>query len=641
MSTIVLNRDKCIGCNSCIRTCPTHFANIAKIDENGKFAIEINEENCIKCGECVKVCESHGARSYIDDTEAFISDVKKGERIVVIVAPAIRTAFEKDWENVIAWVRSIGADCVYDVSLGADICTWAHVRLIQKNPYAHIISQPCAAITNYILKYRHNLITKLSPVQSPMLCAATYIRKYLKKGCKIAALSPCIAKKDEFNQTGLVQYNVTFKSLKEYFKNNRIPLESYMTKDKIFDDLKGMTGAIYPRPGGLKRNLQIFMPRMRIVNSEGVKKVYPEIDQYANEDEDKLPQVFDVLNCEYGCNTGAGVGNPMSFFELDRVMHEIQVNTKDERRKQSKSGKDKQFSFFDKKLNLDDYMRAYVPQEVKLRLPTETEINETFVKMKKLTYEQQHFDCHACGYTSCKDMAIAIINGNNLVENCAQYQKAVAEQKSADVMTMHDDVLVLSEKLDDVASSMLDSINVVKTNVNHIEQVHGLCRDDMVTIGKEINRLKTLSGSISDAMMNITEGISSYNKMTSDVENISQQINLLSLNASVEAARAGEAGRGFSVVAGEVRNLAGSSKGAVQNAIVSNGQVQGSMKNIKSIVSTINESVNDLLVLVAKMDNNVKNASESSDSINKSVDDVRELSADVNSMITETKQKLK
>ncbi|MEG0615816.1 MAG: 4Fe-4S binding protein, partial [Oscillospiraceae bacterium] len=73
MSTITLNPEKCVGCNSCVRVCPTHEANVAHADENGKIIISINDEKCIKCGECIRVC-SHEARDYNDDTEQFFDD---------------------------------------------------------------------------------------------------------------------------------------------------------------------------------------------------------------------------------------------------------------------------------------------------------------------------------------------------------------------------------------------------------------------------------------------------------------------------------------------------------------------------------------------------------------------------------------
>jgi iron only hydrogenase large subunit-like protein len=68
-----------------------------------------------------------------------------------------------------------------------------------------------------------------------MLCGVTYIRKYLRKTEPIIALSPCIAKKNEFDETGLVDYNVTFKKLTEYFDKRDIKIPSDFAKDFKYD----------------------------------------------------------------------------------------------------------------------------------------------------------------------------------------------------------------------------------------------------------------------------------------------------------------------------------------------------------------------------------------------------------------------
>lgn len=146
---VKIDANKCIGCNACIRVCPVHIANIAQPAENGEHTvISIDEDKCIGCGACIKQCV-HDARYYVDDTEQFIADIKSGKDITVLVAPAF-VLTEPDAFSILNWLRQIGVKTIYDVSFGADICTYMHLLAIKERQVGKIISQPCAALTEYI-----------------------------------------------------------------------------------------------------------------------------------------------------------------------------------------------------------------------------------------------------------------------------------------------------------------------------------------------------------------------------------------------------------------------------------------------------------------------------------------------------------
>lgn len=99
--------------------------------------------------------------------------------MAVIAAPAIKIAFDGNLRHALQWIRNQGVKKIYDVGFGADICTWAHLRYLQMHPNAKVISQPCAAVVNYVLRHKPELIPHLSPIHSPMMCLAIYIRKVL------------------------------------------------------------------------------------------------------------------------------------------------------------------------------------------------------------------------------------------------------------------------------------------------------------------------------------------------------------------------------------------------------------------------------------------------------------------------------
>lgn len=82
-----------------------------------------------------------------------------------------------------------------------------------------------SAVVNYIEVYAPELLPKLMPVHSPMMCAAIYAKKYLHITDKLAFISPCIAKKNEISDPdtdGYVSYNVTFDHLMDYCRKHRI-----------------------------------------------------------------------------------------------------------------------------------------------------------------------------------------------------------------------------------------------------------------------------------------------------------------------------------------------------------------------------------------------------------------------------------
>lgn len=127
-SIINTYEEKCMGCNKCIVKCPVN-ANDAKIVE-GKNKISINPVQCIQCGECIDICD-HNARYYEDNTEDLFRQLKNGEKISILVAPAIRHNFN-EYKRLFAFLKHLGANLIYDVSFGADITTWAYLKVLKK-----------------------------------------------------------------------------------------------------------------------------------------------------------------------------------------------------------------------------------------------------------------------------------------------------------------------------------------------------------------------------------------------------------------------------------------------------------------------------------------------------------------------------
>ena len=432
---IVFTNDKCIGCNKCIKVCSAVGACIS-VEENGKARIDVDGNRCVACGSCIDVC-AHGAREYRDDTERFFADLKKGENISLLLAPAFKANYPDEYESVLGGLKELGVDRIISVAFGADITTWGYLNYIQKYNFVGGISQPCPAVVSYIERYLPELLPKLFPVQSPLMCAAIYARKELGITGKLAFISPCIAKKLEIedpNNKDLVQYNVTFERLMAYVEKHGIkgrPVRS---------EIEYGLGSFYPTPGGLAENVKWFLGNdVFIRQMEGERRLYEWLTR--NKDriaENKTPFLFiDALNCENGCICGTAVSPEKA--RTDDALYsllEIRENSKKKAGGDAWSAPDtpeerlKNYNRQFENLVLEDYLRKYEDRsaDCQYRLPNEAELDVIYNSMNKTTEDSRHIDCNCCGYETCEHMATAIFNGFNHKENCIFYEKEMVRE---------------------------------------------------------------------------------------------------------------------------------------------------------------------------------------------------------------------
>jgi len=551
--------DLCVGCNRCVRNCPVETANVVTLSRDGGVKVDIAADKCIACGECISVCQ-HNARTYADDLERFFDDLRRGERISVMIAPAIR-ANSDELGRIIAWLRALGAVKVHDVSLGADLCVWAHIRYLQKHCNSPIITQPCPAIVNYILKYHPNLVQYLSPVQSPMACSAIYMQKYENSNTPIAAVSPCVAKTHEFESTGLIKYNITFERLFKYIDEHGINLPA---QPSDFDHYECGLGSVFSTPGGLKENIEFFLGNaLSIDRAEGKHVVYPKLDEYAAQHKEDLPDIFDVLNCEEGCNRGPASGNTNTTFQMNRAM--------DIARRAASDGRDKDYyeslySQYDSMFQLDHFLRRYTPMPLPVKNVTDADLEHAFLLMNKDTDSKRKFDCSACGSDTCLSMARKIALKVNIPENCLQSSQEKSEEGQQILSKLH------------------------KINL-----------DNAALIEEDVNQIKTIVEKVWSHVDSVYDSISGFGKAEKTINDISLQINIIALNSSIEAARLGTSGKAFGVIADEIRKLAKATQETMtENSTVFSsaestmGEMGGMIKQIMNIVTAAYKNVQEI-----------------------------------------------
>jgi predicted nucleic acid-binding Zn-ribbon protein len=166
------------------------------------------------------------------------------------------------------------------------------------------------------------------------------------------------------------------------------------------------------------------------------------------------------------------------------------------------------------------------------------------------------------------------------------------------------------EQLHGIRESVFNSSIAIKQendSISHINELFDSSSSTLKNIVQEMGGLGTQMGAMTTNISGLSEMADKINTFVSTISKISDQTNLLALNAAIEAARAGEAGRGFSVVADEVRSLANNTnESANEVSELVNEIIRSTSETVKS-VSSIHETNNTLTTGINTLDDDYKN----------------------------------
>lgn len=568
---IVRTNERCEGCNRCISPCPIPSANHAVI-EDGKSKVVVDGDSCIHCGSCIKACH-HSAREYEDDTEQFFSDLERGVSISLLVAPAFIANYPNEYRKVLGYLKSKGVKRIISISFGADITTWAYLNYITKNNFVGGISQPCPAVVDYIEKYVPDLVPKLVPVHSPMMCGAIYLKNYEHVTDRLAFLSPCIAKKSEITRKqnkGIISYNVTFNRLMQ--KLSDMNLSSYDASDEIEYGL----GSIYPVPGGLKENVEHFIGKDAFVRQiESPEHVYHFLEQYEKRVEEgkTLPFMVDALNCAKGCIYGTACeADKRDDEDILLQIHKLRTVDHD---KKKKDPWDRSVSYQErlnrlneqfKNLNLNDFICTYDTDAAQtIAEVSKEQLEESFFAMNKITKESRQINCSACGYDSCEEMARAIANGFNVPDNCLHSIKESLEEEKEHINNLTEEIQKKAESQHAAYTEIFESFKQIKLSMKELADGNQSSAEEASEMVQALSTLTAYGNRLSESLKLVEESVHGFDAVNDAIIKISTQTGMLALNAGIEAARSGEAGRGFTVIANRVRDLSEQTKTAVSS----------------------------------------------------------------------------
>lgn len=399
---------RCRDCYKCLRECPVKA--IKFVDHEAR----IISDRCILCGKCTVVCPQNAKRVHSEtgDVEALLAS---GKPVIASVAPSFVSAFGvKDFAVMGIALGKLGFKMAEETAVGANIVTAEYEKLLETGEYKNFITSACPAINRMIQLYYPKALKYLAPVASPMVAHARLLKKRYPEA-EIVFIGPCIAKKREGRESGLISAVLTFTELKTLFDEKGIDLNA-IAAIPVNEDIKNRS-KYYPISRGIIKSFNRLPQNYEYVAVDGVKRSFDVL-----EDIDKLEGMFIEINCcEYACINGpATIKNQGS----------LKAN-EDVRRYAQDSLKGGEPGYIDP-MGVD-YAEGHPRISLGNVVPSERDIRAVLAKTGKFKPEDE-LNCGACGYPTCREKAIAVLNGNADLEMCIPYMRKRAESMSYEII---------------------------------------------------------------------------------------------------------------------------------------------------------------------------------------------------------------
>ncbi len=459
--------NECHDCYRCVRECPVKAI---KIENNHASVIP---EKCISCGTCVKACPTN-AKCVRNDLERVKNLINSGKSVYVSLAPSWRGVFEMSAQKMIAIFKRLGFKDVSETALGAQEVSIKTAEMLNNTESGLWISSACPVIVDYIRMYKPEFSQYITPIGSPARTHAKMLKQTYGDDIAIVFVGPCIGKKTEADEPdGLIDLAITFEELKIWI-NDQIPDISQIQKDDRFEfvPFSAHEGALYPIDGGMNTTIR----KIGIKEDAQLLEVcsIPAFEKALNNlNPEKLnrPIFVEALACEGGCIAGPCISTDKASIS---IVSDVLAKVK------------KRDDIPQKPEVVVDY--EYMPAKVSESKYSLEEINKTLKKIGKHTAEDE-LNCGGCGYSSCRELAVALLDGVAESSMCISYMRKIAMRKAAAMLRCMPAAIVMVD----------NNMNILEANESFMKMFTG----DMYEIFKA--RPDGLTGAAIDRIVEFSD----------------------------------------------------------------------------------------------------------------------------------------
>ncbi len=456
-------KNECLDCYKCVREC--HIKAI-KIQDGSASVIK---EKCIACGHCVTVCPS-GAKKVRNDIDKVKTLIKAQKKVYVSLAPSWAGIYDLTPDKMIATLKKLGFYAVSETALGAQEVSIKCAEILNNGENGLYISSACPVIVDYIKLYKPELAKNIVNVASPALTHAKMLKETFGDDISVVFIGPCIGKKNEADNTPeYLDAALTFEELNFWINDEFINVNELEVKesDKFVPE-EAYEGALYPIEGGMNDTIkQVGVNEdVTLISLSGLQAFDRAVDGLDLSTINK--KIFiEALSCESGCVNGPCSSSKKAGLTISSdIMSKVKYRDNIPQKAQTVFEKD----YKETPLIEDDVTFA--------------QIQKALQKIGKHTPEDE-LNCGGCGYSTCRDMAKALVKGDAEPSMCVSYMRKIAMRKAAAMLRSMPSAIVMVDK----------DLNIIEANDAFMRMFCG----DMYEIFA--NRKEGLSGAAIDRII--------------------------------------------------------------------------------------------------------------------------------------------